>query len=389
MIKDEKYGLVLTGGGTKGAFQVGVWRAIKELNIKIEAIAGTSIGALNGALFLQDDMAKVEHIYENITINNVLELKKKINAEKNIFNISNLANLTIDYLGQRGLGNRPLKELMEENLDIDKIYNSDIDFGLVTYSLNTRTPEKLFKKDIPKDKMIDYLLASACFPVFKAQKIGENEYFDGGLYDNTPINLLIERGCKNIIVADITGIGFNRKIEEKDVYIKVISPSEFLGGTFDFNKDMIRRNIKLGYLDAMRAFNEFQGHTYYFKNEEFIKLLEKFNLNTIYGLEYAARIYNIDRYRLYTCDEFLQILNVKHQEAEKKYAEIKENLNFKAVWKSRSELNKLFDKGLGVCLVKDFYMDKPASSRLKYAKHYLNDYLESAKALIELQNYVN
>ena len=44
---DKEFGLVLAGGGTKGAYEVGVWKALKELNINITAIAGTSIGALN------------------------------------------------------------------------------------------------------------------------------------------------------------------------------------------------------------------------------------------------------------------------------------------------------------------------------------------------------
>ena len=50
----KEYGLVLSGGGTRGAFQVGVWKALTELGIKIKAIAGASIGSLNGALILQD-----------------------------------------------------------------------------------------------------------------------------------------------------------------------------------------------------------------------------------------------------------------------------------------------------------------------------------------------
>lgn len=384
MIKNVKYGLVLTGGGTKGAFQIGAWRALKELNVKFGAITGTSIGALNGAFLLQDDIKKIEKLYEDINITNVLETTKKINPEKNIFNVRNLAPIVIDYAEQKGFNNSALRKLIEENIDIDKIYNSDIDFGLVTYSLKTHLPAKLFKEEIPQNEMIDYLLASACFPVFKAQKIGENEYFDGGLYDNTPINLLIEKGYKNIIVVDIAGIGFSKRLENKDIYVKVISPSEDLGGTFEFNKKNIQKNIKLGYLDSMRSLNEFQGHIYYFKNEEFIKLLEIFNLNTIYGLEYAAKIYKMDKYKLYTCDEFLRLLNLKHQEAEEKYAKIKGNL--KSILKLTS-INELFNKGLGLCVVKDLYMDKPVSRKFNPVKHYINDYIISAKALIELKNY--
>ena len=64
-MEEKEYGLVLAGGGTKGAYQVGVWKALQELNINVTAIVGTSIGALNGALFLQDDLNSVIKMYEN------------------------------------------------------------------------------------------------------------------------------------------------------------------------------------------------------------------------------------------------------------------------------------------------------------------------------------
>ena len=50
--------LVLGGGGAHGAYQIGVWQALKEHNIQFEIITGTSVGALNGALILQGDMEK-------------------------------------------------------------------------------------------------------------------------------------------------------------------------------------------------------------------------------------------------------------------------------------------------------------------------------------------
>ena len=61
---DKEFGLVLAGGGTKGAYEVGVWKALKELNINITAIAGTSIGALNAALILQDDFEIFFHVWK-------------------------------------------------------------------------------------------------------------------------------------------------------------------------------------------------------------------------------------------------------------------------------------------------------------------------------------
>lgn len=79
--------------------------------------------------------------------------------------------------------------------------------------------------------------------------------------------MLIEKGYKNIIIADIAGVGFSKKTINKDVYIKVISSSDDLGGTFDFNHERIINNIKMGYLDTMRSFNKLQGHIYYFNQK--------------------------------------------------------------------------------------------------------------------------
>ena len=175
-----------------------------------------------------------------------------------------------------------------------------------------------------------------------------------------------------------------KKTINKDVYIKVISSSDDLGGTFDFNHERIINNIKMGYLDTMRSFNKLQGHIYYFKPEEFAKMLEIFNLQTIYGLEYAAQMYKMYKYREYIFEEFIAELQERHQDAEKQYQKIKTS-NLIQIGK---KLNTLFDKGLGICIAKDLYLDRPASKVSKYLLNFLKDYVVAAKALIELKNYM-
>ncbi len=382
-MEEKEYGLVLAGGGTRGAYQVGVWKALSELGIKIKGITGTSIGALNGALFLQDDFSTLIKMYENIKIKNIMNVNG-INSNKDIFDLSNIFNLASNYTKQKGIDNTPLRQMIEKYIDMDKVYNSDIDFGLVTYSVKTKKPLQKFKEEIPKEQMVDYLLASACFPIFKPQVIDGEEYYDGGLYDRSPSNMLIEKGYKNLIVADIAGTGFSRKTVSKDVYLKVISPSEDLGGIFNFNHEKITNNIKLGYLDTKRIFNALQGHIYYFKPDEFSKMLEVFNLQTIYGLEYAAQTYKMYKYREYEFEEFINELYKRHLEAERNFAKMKKQ-NLIQIGK---RLNKLFDKGLGICIVKDMYMDRPASKISNYLFNFVKDYIVAAKALIELKNYM-
>lgn len=381
-MENKEYGLVLVGGGTRGAYQVGVWKALQELGIKITAIAGTSIGALNGAMFLQDDFFTTVKMYENIKIKDIMSVDG-VDSQKDIFDLSNILNLATNYTKQKGIDNTPLRKMIEHYIDIDKVYNSEIDFGLVAYSVKNKTPLQKFKNEIPKEQMVDYLLASSCFPIFKPQKIGNEEYYDGGLYDNAPSNMLIEKGYKNLIIADIAGAGFSRKTLDRNVYVKVISPAEELGGIFEFNHERIINNMKLGYLDTMRSFNKLQGHMYYFKPEEFAKMLENFNLQTIYGLEYAAQMYKMYKYKEYTFEEFIKELVEKHTIAENIYNKMKEE-NLIQIGK---RLNRLFDKGLGICIVKDIYLDRPASKLSNYVFNFVKDYIVAAKALIELRNY--
>ena len=375
-MENKEYGLVLVGGGTRGAYQVGVWKALQELGIKITAIVGTSIGAINGAMFLQDDFFTTVKMYENIKIKDIMNIEG-VDCKKDIFDLSNILNLATNYTKQKGIDNTPLKKMIEHYIDIDKVYKS------VAYSVKNKMPLQKFKNEIPKEQMVDYLLATSCFPIFKPQKIGNEEYYDGGLYDNVPSNMLIEKGYKNLIIADIAGVGISRKTLDRDVYVKVIAPTEELGGIFEFNQERIMDNMKLGYLDTMRSFNKLQGHIYYFKPTEFAKMLENFSLQTIYGLEFAAQMYNVYKLKEYTFEEFIEEINKKHTIAENIYDKMKQE-NLIQIGKG---LNRLFDKGLGICIVKDIYLDRPTSKLSKYVFNFVKDYIVSAKALIELRNY--
>lgn len=384
-MKKKDYALALSGGGTRGAYEVGAYKALNEIGINIKAIAGTSIGALNGAMFLSANLEKAEDMYNKIDISNVLDVDNDINTDKDIFDFRNIFKLIKDYTKKKGLDNKPLKELIEKEVDIEKIYKSDIDFGLVTYSIKSKKALEVFKEDIKKEEFIDFLLASACFPIYKAQKIQDEEYFDGFFHDNMPINMLIKRGYKNIIAIDLGSKNANKKLIDKNVYVKLVKPSENLGGIFEFNKDRIKFNMKLGYLDTMKAFNKLRGHMYYFRPYEFNRLLYKFTLEELYGLEYAADIYNIDKYNIYTCKDFLNKILKKHREATRNYDKVRNTLDFKKLIKEGKELKKIIDKGLGLCLMVDMINNKPAFKNVKIINKLFSTYILAAEAIIELE----
>ena len=379
--KEKEYGLVLAGGGIKGSYQVGVWKALKKIGIKITAITGASIGSINAAFMIQDDLDKMINLYENINITDIIEVNSKIDSDKDLLSLSNIKKIFKEYIENKGLENTPLKNLLKDNLNLDKIYKSDIDYGLITYSLKNKLPIELFKKDIPKDKFIDYILASSCFPIFKSQKIGEQELVDGGFFDNAPINMLIDKGYKNIIVVDVQGIGFNKKTANRNVNIKLLSPSEDLGGLFYFNHDNIKKNIRIGYLDTLKAFSKMQGNYFYFSQSEFIKMINYFNLQMIEGLELAGKIYNMDRYKVYKFEEFVEELYKKHKEAEEKYQLTKKSLQKKSI---KETLKNIQNSEIMLCFALDIYIGRPTAKKFKI----LESYVRAVEALIELENYL-
>ena len=63
--RNKTYGLALEGGGAKGAYQIGAWKALREAGIRFSAVSGTSVGALNGAMIVMDDLEKAEKILLN------------------------------------------------------------------------------------------------------------------------------------------------------------------------------------------------------------------------------------------------------------------------------------------------------------------------------------
>ena len=73
-----KIGLVLAGGGGKGAYELGVWKALDELKLTkyITVFSGTSIGAFNSVLFAMNDMKKADELWEEVTMDKLVPISK-------------------------------------------------------------------------------------------------------------------------------------------------------------------------------------------------------------------------------------------------------------------------------------------------------------------------
>lgn len=269
----KEYGIVLEGGGAKGAYQIGVWKAFREYGLKIKGISGVSVGALNGALMCMGDLEKAERIWENITYSRVMDVDDEIMATLMQRDLKNLslreASLrALEIIKNRGFDVTPLQELMVSEIEEEKIRNSAIEFYLGVVDAGRLRGEEFKVSELPEGTIKDYLLASAYFPAFRVEKILGKTYLDGGMMNNVPVDMLINHGYKDIIVIRIFGIGREKRIHiPEDVNILEIAPRADLGNMLEFDSKKSRRNMKIGYYDGLRFLCGLAGEYYYIDSD--------------------------------------------------------------------------------------------------------------------------
>ncbi len=145
-------GLVLQGGGSRGAFQMGAWRAFNELGIKFDVITGTSIGSLNGALMAQDEYDKCYELWYDIAPQTFMTDDAKtysdlVRVSPDIKDIGRYAQTLVNVIRRGGVDIDPLIKLIDEVVDEKKIREKGVKFGLVTVSVSEMKPKEIFIDD--------------------------------------------------------------------------------------------------------------------------------------------------------------------------------------------------------------------------------------------------
>ncbi len=259
----KKYGLCFSGGGGKGAYQIGVWKALRHLgkNFDIEAVSGASVGALNAMLFAIGDYEKAEKIWKNISAKDVFT----VSSSGSSFSREGLLDIMDKDVDFEGFKFSSVKTYVNTSAETEKLVFpetvGDIKPNIKKYA--EAMEERYYcLNGMDKDKIVQILLASSALPViYSSVKIDGEKMLDGGITDNVPIRPLIEEaGCKNLIIA-MCG-----KDSEYDLYLASradeiieIRPSrdigELLDGTLDFAGKSILFRMQLGFYDTLRVFD--------------------------------------------------------------------------------------------------------------------------------------
>jgi len=289
MTSQPKRALVLSGGGVRGAYQVGVLKKwLFDDNKDYDVLCGVSVGALNTlslAKFLPGDSAPAFKLLESIWYD--------ISDDRLLCNWYPFGKLTA--LWKKSIyDSSPLKNLIKGVFDSEAIRNSGKIIRIGAICLNTG--EEYFANE-NDDNLDEWAIASASYPVFMEPVIIDNKlWIDGGIKIIAPISQAIRAGateidvilcssqenskpwlCKQrllplsdimmrcidlmserIIRADVRITGINNDLvildsKYKEIKIRIIKPSVYLtDNNLKFNNEDIKRMMQIGYEDACK-----------------------------------------------------------------------------------------------------------------------------------------
>ena len=308
--RKKKTALVLSGGGSRGAYQMGVWRALTELGWTFDMVVGVSVGSLNGTMVVQDEQILAETLWRELETDN-------------IFDVSNDAqpgDFAMEFLRQGGAGSKGLRSFVEKYVDEERIRESEIDFGIVTVEFPAMKPRYLWKKDIPEGQIGDFVMASSsAYPAVQPYEIDGVKYIDGGYEDVLPIHMAVKNGATDIVAVYLRAVGMFNKNKEfqsaQNARLTFIQPRWELGNFLLFDKANTARIIRLGYQDAMKEFGVYDGEFYTFIKGEIPKAQLK-------GADAAAKVFELDPMILYSEETLLESLSLAVESSKKEFGNL-------------------------------------------------------------------
>jgi len=266
----KKLGLCLSGGGARGAYQIGAVKALEELGIykHVQCISGASIGSANAAILSSSTIETAKKIWFNIPENPMGEQKSLL---------SNIKEKKLNLLNQGLYSMQGMDDILLNNFSINHIKNMDFFISIsesgdeskgvseiirasVDHYVRKNSKAKYIHINTMDDKLaIKAIKASCSMPgVFPPVIIDGKKYYDGGVFDNTPIQPLIDAGCTTIILINIAFFGTKNTTKQitENIEFYEIKNSRKLGGVLDFTSSHSKELYELGYHDTLLYFKD-------------------------------------------------------------------------------------------------------------------------------------
>ena len=128
-----KRALIFSGGGSRGAYEIGCWKALSEMGIRFHAVYGTSIGAINAALFAQGDLETAETLWKEIRIDQIVRTDDpELSLDAMLPNKRDLVGFLKENRKMIYMDISPLEKLLEEKLSEARIRAMGLELGKIS-----------------------------------------------------------------------------------------------------------------------------------------------------------------------------------------------------------------------------------------------------------------
>jgi len=376
-MKNKNTALVFGGGGSRGAYESGVWQALTELGISYSMVIGVSVGSINAALVAQGDVDKALSLWKQVETDQVFD----VNSD------ATMKDFAVEFIKKGGASVSGLKVLLDKYLDEDAVRRSPIEFGLLTTEFPSMKPCEMWIKDIPEGKLADYIIASSsAFPAVQYYEIDGIKYIDGGYANNLPVPMAWDHGATDCIAVYMNAPGkyFPEQVEGVD-NVMLIKSKWDLGDFLVFDPENSKRTVRLGYQNTMKQYGAYDGIFYSFYKGSFDKV-------TLVQADCAAKVFGLDPLILYSREKFMNDLadavDIAKTEMEldvdTSFASLKTLRTFASVEKLR-EIVKVANRKTVTLFVADSLKNRGENSIFlkRYAIKLLGDEIKAARFLIK------
>lgn len=211
--RPQRVGLALSGGGALGYAHIGFLQAMKEYKFEVDVVSGTSMGSIIGVLYCA-----------GFTPIEILDMVDKENMNK----LLNIIKLNSSF-GKGFFTHDKLSKVLEKNIPHNDFSKLNKKFYCCVTNFNDATYKFVGQGNLLKE----YVIASASIPVlFEPKTIGKEQYIDGGVMQNLPVEPLIDEKCDLIIGVDVISVPNQKEVKGivniflRSLAISIVSSTE-------------------------------------------------------------------------------------------------------------------------------------------------------------------
>ncbi|MCL1912907.1 MAG: hypothetical protein FWG10_03260 [Eubacteriaceae bacterium] len=254
-------GLVLSSDGAKSSFEIGAWRAIRELDIEITTVAGSFVGALNAALIAQGSFDTAVKFWGRALTSQMFYdtsslLVEKYTNEWSIVDVATFRKSFADYIGSGAEELRALRDAIAFHIDEKTVRVSGTSLSFVSLALDKLAVRPITLDEVPDGQLAHYLLAATCYPqIAHSTRIFDSMFSIG----HSPFKSIDIDNVDLVLTTDEVAI----IPPHLRPLATIIKSNEILEFSAQESLDAIKHKIKNGHIETLKLFAKSLGNYFY------------------------------------------------------------------------------------------------------------------------------